>query len=227
MNTSVMILSIFLFVFVLISIGSLIILFTTSAFSSFLDPSGFAYRMGDAFYVSENLSNNALAAAKNIYPNSLVAKSNANENTLVNILKQKYYLHTPETIVHLRLGDLTPHCKNRPAGVTRKNINIPAKDFVIKIKKLVPDHATRESELVFITGNHRSACVGEMKTYLNVIRTSFPTALIVENGNSFVEADNDFVRMVSARTFLRGRGGYGLLVENIRSKMGKKTIHIT
>ncbi len=225
MNTTILILSIFLCIFLLISILFLVLLLTSSAFSAMVDPSVGSYRIGDAFYHKE-FNNSALEDAYRQFPNSLVAKSNADVTELVKILKEKYYLDTPEIVVHLRLGDLTPQCKNRPGGVRKININAPALEMAKKIKNLLPNHEALNSKLVFITGNHRNVCVAEMEKYIRDVKLQFPQALVVNNGSSFVEADNDFVRMIAADTFVQASGGYSKLVAQIRSTLGKKTVVI-
>ncbi len=223
MNTTILILTIFLCIFLFISIFFLVLLFTSSAFSSMIDPSAGSYRIGDAFFHKE-FNNSALQDAYQKFPNSLVAKSNADKTKLLKILEEKYYLDTPEIVVHLRLGDLTPECKNRPGGINKMNINMSAPNLAEKIKNLVPNHEPLESKLVFITGNHRNVCVPEMEKYINYLKSEFPKALIVQSGNSFVEADNDFVRMIAADTFVQASGGYSKLVSQIRSTLGKKTL---
>ena len=103
---------------------------------------------------------------------------------------------------------------------------MPAVKLAEKIKKLIPNYHSSESKLVFITGNHRNVCVPEMQKYVDYLKSEFPKALIVHSGNSFVEADNDFVRMIAANTFVQASGGYSKLVAQIRSTLGKKTIRL-
>jgi hypothetical protein len=182
------------------------------------------YRLGDCILWNKLMPGYATQKemSNTIGGQYLAATSECNDiKTLVNIMRKNNIIldMQDECVVHLRLGDvmqrklpvflafLDNHAMRRPPSV-RVLVDI--------INKTVPKHQHK----IIIHGNHTGTHKKESDVYLKKVKKYLTNASITSNPN----ADEDFARMVNARTFIRGRGGFSDIVEKVRTYLGRPTI---
>ena len=128
-------------------------------------------------------------------------------------------------VVHVRLGDMTPVCKDRPMNMGHSFVNgtkttPDAHELSEIIKGIVASDSL--NRVLFVTGNHKNVCVSESAEYVTTLQQLLPMCKIINSGNSTVDADSDLIRMVTCDVFVPCNGNFSRLALEIRQKLGRK-----
>tara|TARA_X000000950_G_scaffold3335_1_gene3552 strand:- start:7955 stop:8602 length:648 start_codon:yes stop_codon:yes gene_type:complete len=128
---------------------------------------------------------------------------------------------TPETVVHLRLGDALV-----PGNTVREKRKPPApRDLLPIIERIAP----ADQPTVYLAGVHNKTGLEKnglyrlTEEYVSDVKKLSAGASVRLNGNP----DDDFCRMVNAKTFVAGRGRFSEAAFNVRSYMGRETVQHT
>ena len=184
------------------------------------------YRLGDIIKFNKNIpSNNDNGYKYHLNLKNTLASEYLNKtdkindyDTLINIIKKKYSLQiNDEVIIHLRLGDIL--CtKFSKFCLSPAYAKLPLDPLLFS--KVINNLININDKKVIILGDHKNNCIKETENYINILKKNIPNLFISNNSNP----DLDIIRMVNAKIFIKGKGGFSDIVYNLRVKLNRKNI---
>ena len=208
---------------IVVIIALMIVILTTIIFTRFKDYYGrlkitneiecdnVDYRLGDVLkYRTTEQWGIDIKKIDNCFPDSLAQKyiraTNINNDyeTLKNLVLNMDIKTSPSIAIHLRLGDMLD------------DFSIGPREIAELINKLLD--GTDERPIVYY-GSHNGWLISESNEFLNEFLTYFDADIAEEN-----HPDIHFAEMVGADIFIQGKGGFSVLIADVRKKLGKTTI---
>jgi hypothetical protein len=201
------------------------------------------YRLGDVYgspAFKIEFTKDLRAVTQLLYPTTIAAHyarrvrpdSKSDARLLANVTSPWCEKHVPkdihsnyERVVHLRLGDALFHpsadfAPDQPSAYAQKFWQ------AIKPQPVSPKDLKRNDvafrhklKTVVIFGDHKG------KYLIDSFRFANQVATLINGTISFTGvADGDFCRMVNAREFIMGKGGFSNTAKDVRDQLGRKTI---